>query len=66
MARNQNHQANQHASDAVDRYRQAAEVALQQLDWTANYLHRIRKPEIARSLAKNHAHIRRRLIDRPE
>jgi hypothetical protein len=66
MARNQNHQANQHAPDAVDRYRQAAEVALQQLDWTINYLHRIRKPEIARSLATNHAHIRRRLIDRPE
>ena len=66
MARNQNHQANKHASDAVDRYRQAAEVALQQLDWTINYLHRIRKPEIARSLAKNHGAIRRRLIDRPE
>ena len=66
MARNQNHPANKHASDAVDRYRQAAEVALEQLDWTINYLHRIRKPEIARSLAKNHAHIRRRLIDRPE
>jgi hypothetical protein len=66
MARNQNHQANKHASDEVDRYRQAAEVALQQLDWTINYLHRIRKPEIARALAKNHAYIRRRLIDRPE
>jgi hypothetical protein len=66
MARNQNHQANHHASDEVDRYRQAAEVALQQLDWTINYLHRIRKPEIARSLAKNQGAIRRRLIDRPE
>jgi hypothetical protein len=66
MARNQNHQANQHASDEVDRYRQAAEVALQQLDWTINYLHRISKPEIARSLAKNQGAIRRRLIDRPE
>jgi hypothetical protein len=66
MARNQNHQANKHASDAVDRYRQAAEVALDQLEWAIRYLERIRKPEIARSLAKNHAHIRRQLIDRPE
>jgi hypothetical protein len=66
MARNQNHQANKHASDEVDRYRQAAEVALQQLERTINYLHRIRKPEIARSLAKNQGAIRRRLIDRPE
>ena len=66
MARNQNHQANKHASDEVDRYRQAAEVALQQLDWTINYLLRIRKPEIARSLAKNQGAIRRRLIEHPE
>ena len=64
MAQNQNHQANKHAPGEVDRYRQAAEVALQQLDWTINYLHRIHKPEIARSLAKNHGAIRRRLIDR--
>ena len=63
MARNQNHQANQHAPDAVDRYRQAAEVALQQLDWAIRYLQRIHKPQIARALAKNHADIRRRLID---
>ena len=66
MARNQNHQANKHASDEVDRYRQAAEVALQQLDWTINYLLRIRKPEIARSLAKNQGAIRRRLIEHAE
>jgi hypothetical protein len=52
--------------DVVDRYRQAAEVALDQLEWAIRYLERIRKPEIARVLAKNHAHIRRRLIDRPE
>ena len=66
MARNQNHQASKHASDAVDRYRQAAEVALDQLEWAIRYLERIRKPEIAGVLAKNHAHIRRQLLDRPE
>jgi hypothetical protein len=42
---------------------QAAEVALQQLDWAIRYLQRIHKPQIARALAKNHADIRRRLID---
>ena len=62
MAPSKNGQPN----DVVDRYRQAAEVALDQLEWAIRYLERIRKPEIARVLAKNHAHIRRRLIDRPE
>jgi hypothetical protein len=65
MPRSQNQHANKHASDEADRYRQAAEVALQQLEWTIRYLQRIRKPDIARALAKNHAHIRRQLIDHP-
>lgn len=37
MPRSQNHQANNYASDQADRYRQAAEVALQQLDWAIRY-----------------------------
>lgn len=53
-------------NDVVDRYRQTAEVALDQLEWAIRYLERIRKPEIAGVLAKNHAHIRRQLLDRPE
>jgi hypothetical protein len=60
MASSKNGQPN----DVADRYRQAAEVALDQLEWAIRYLERIRKPEIARVLAKNHADIRRRLIDR--
>lgn len=52
-------------NDVGDRYRQAAEVALDQLEWAIRYLERIRKPEIAGVLAKNHADIRRRLLDRP-
>jgi len=44
MARSQNHQANNYASDQADRYRQAAEVALQQLDWAIRYLQRIHSP----------------------
>jgi len=34
-------------------YREAAEQALQQLDWVISYLHRIRKPGIARALQAN-------------
>jgi hypothetical protein len=48
------------------RYRQAAEDALQQLDWTIGYLHGIRKTEISKALAKNRSFIRRRLMGEPE
>ena len=40
----------------------AAEDALQQLDWAIGYLHGIRKTEISRALAKNRSHIRTRLL----
>jgi hypothetical protein len=50
----------------ADRYRKAADDALQQLDWAIGYLHGIRKVQIARVLARNHAHIRRELMQRAE
>jgi hypothetical protein len=50
----------------ADRYRKAAEDALQQLDWAIGYLHGIRKLEVSRALAKNRSYIRRELMDRPE
>jgi hypothetical protein len=50
----------------ADRYRQAAEDALQQLDWVIGYLHGIRKLEISRALAKNRSHIRTQLMNREE
>jgi hypothetical protein len=53
-------------SEELERYRQAAEDALQQLDWCIGYLHGIRKMGISRALAKNRAHIRTRLLRRPE
>jgi hypothetical protein len=53
-------------SDELNRYRQAAEDALQQLDWCIGYLHGIRKVEISRALAKNRSYIRTRLLDREE
>jgi hypothetical protein len=45
----------------TERYRRAAEETLDQLDWCVNYLHRIRKPEIAEAIAKNRTKIRRRM-----
>jgi hypothetical protein len=46
----------------ADRYRQAAEDALQQLDWTIGYLHGIKKTQISAVLAHNRAYIRRNLM----
>jgi hypothetical protein len=48
--------------DEADRYRQAAEDALQQLDWTIGYLHGIRKTDISKALARNRSAIRRNLL----
>ena len=48
----------------ADRYRKAAEDALQQLDWAIGYLHGIRKTDISKALAKNRAHIRTTLMRR--
>ena len=50
----------------VERYRQAAEDALQQLDWCIGYLHGIRKVQVSRALAKNRSYIRSRLMEREE
>lgn len=50
----------------ADRYRKAADDALQQLDWAIGYLHGIRKVQIACALARNRAHIRRELMQRAE
>lgn len=50
------------ASDREERYRQAAEDALQQLDWCIGYLHGIRKNSISTQLAKNRSFIKRNLM----
>jgi hypothetical protein len=50
----------------VERYRRASEDALQQLDWCIGYMHGCGKKGIARSLAKNRAHIRTHLLKRSE
>jgi hypothetical protein len=67
MARNRSKDGEGEASqEEMERYRQAAEDALQQLDWCIGYLHGIRKHEVSRVLAKNRSYIRRRLLQREE
>lgn len=41
----------------ADRYRHAATLALDQLQWCVSYLHGIRKPKIARAVEHNRATI---------
>jgi hypothetical protein len=54
------------ASDSeTERYRQAAEDALQQLDWCIGYLHGIHKTKISSQLARNRTHIKRNLMQQP-
>jgi hypothetical protein len=53
------------APDQAERYRQAAEDALEQLDWCIGYLHGIHKTKISAQLARNRAHIKRTLLNRP-
>jgi hypothetical protein len=45
----------------IERYREAALHALDQLEWCIQYLHRLRKPELARALARNREQILERL-----
>ena len=51
-------------SEAI-RYRQAAEDALQQLDWCIGYLHGIRKSQLSARLAMNRTAIKRNLMGEP-
>jgi hypothetical protein len=47
---------NDRAQEA-ERYREAAELALDQLRWCIEYLYRIRKPTLAKGLKRNREHI---------
>jgi hypothetical protein len=52
--------------EELERYRRAADDALQQLDWCIGYLHGIRKVQLSRALAKNRSFIRARLMQEAE
>ena len=45
----------------IERYREAAERALDELEWCIDYLYRVRKPDIARALARNQSRIMKRI-----
>jgi hypothetical protein len=45
----------------IERYREAAMAALDQLEWCINYLYRVRKPDIARAIGRNRKQILKRL-----
>ncbi|MFL5839625.1 MAG: hypothetical protein ACJ77Z_04140 [Thermoleophilaceae bacterium] len=67
MARNGSKRNGSSSRDnETERYRRAAEDALQQLDWAIGYLHGIRKTQISKALAKNRSYIRRKLMQEPE
>jgi hypothetical protein len=66
MARSNQKSETASKENEADRYRKAADDALQQLDWAIGYLHGIHKVEISKALAKNRSYIRRRLMGRDE
>lgn len=45
-----------------ERYRQAAQDALEQIDWVVGYLHGIGKTKLSAQLARNRSYIRRNLM----
>ena len=45
----------------LERNREAAWAALDQLEWCINYLHWVRKPDIARAIARNRNQILERI-----
>jgi hypothetical protein len=67
MARGDDGQRDRDGRDQeCERYRRAAEDALQQLDWCIGYLHGIRKVDVSRVLARNRSYIRSQLLEREE
>jgi hypothetical protein len=66
VARNDDKRSSSNLQDEADRYRRAAEDALQQLDWAIGYLHGIKKPQISQALARNRSYIRRELMHEAE
>jgi hypothetical protein len=62
MAREAEDQDDDRRDDEIERYRRAAEDALQQLDWCIGYLHGIRKTQISSVLSRNRSRIRTELM----
>jgi hypothetical protein len=52
--------------DEAMRYRQAAQLALDQLEWCVEYFRSIHKTSLSKQVAKSRAAIARRLEDPPD
>jgi hypothetical protein len=52
--------------EEAERYRRAAEEALDQLEWCVGYLRQVRKDRLANALARNRSAIRHQLRDADE
>lgn len=61
----ENHESIGETDDELERWRRAAEDAMQQLDWTIGYLHGIKKDREAQALSANRRIIRERILERP-
>jgi hypothetical protein len=55
--RNNGNDSERRLDAEIERYREATDSALGQLEWIVGYLHKIRKPEIARALDRNRKQI---------
>jgi hypothetical protein len=64
MAEDSNGESIGPTDNEVERWRRAAEDALQQLAWATGYLHGIGKHAQARALAMNRRIIRERILER--
>ena len=62
MARNRDNDVAQTPDDEAQRYKQAANDALQQLDWCIGYLVGMRKQKVAATIARNRAYIREQMM----
>jgi hypothetical protein len=57
VASRRNNDSERRLDAEIERYREATDSALGQLEWIVGYLHKIRKPEIARALDRNRKQI---------
>jgi|Tabmets5t2r1_1033131.scaffolds.fasta_scaffold04555_5 hypothetical protein len=57
MAADESRNGDRERDREIGRYRQAAISTLEQLEWIVGYLHKIRKPELARAVDRNRKQI---------
>jgi hypothetical protein len=62
VAKDRDNEASTNGDDELERYKQAANDALQQLDWCIGYLVGLRKQKVASTLARNRGYIREQLM----